>query len=183
MLASINGGPFAALGGGPRDVPARRHRGFGFDNAGASGTVAKFLDAPVFQLTAAERADVEQFVLAFDSTLQPVVRQQVTVNAANRNRSDITGRLNLLVAWATVTPQAECELVAKGVLAGRTVGWVMNSEQQFVPNDTAASALGLTTLLQQASDDDAPVTFTCVPPGNGTRIGRDADQVCDRNEG
>ncbi len=74
--------------------------------------------------------------------------------------------------------------VGGAVIQSRSVGWVMNSAQNFVPDDAAAPAVSLTTLLSQAAAAQAPVTFTCVPPGNGTRIGvdRDADNQLDRND-
>jgi hypothetical protein len=75
-------------------------------------------------------------------------------------------------------------VVAKGVIQNETQGWVMNSSQSFVPNVANGSAVNLTTLLQQAATANAALTFTCVPPGNGTRIGvdRDADGTLDRND-
>jgi hypothetical protein len=159
-------------------------RGFGFDNSGASGTVAKFLSAAVFTLSATQRSQVEQFVLAMNSEMNPVVGQQVTVTPTNATQSDISGRLNLLVARARVTsPRAECELIAKGVISNQARGWVMNASQQFVPNKSGEAAVSLQGLLSQASTAGAPLTFTCVPPGNGTRFGvdRDANGVLDRD--
>lgn len=160
-------------------------RGFGFDNSGASGTIFKFLSAEVFTLTSTQRAQVEQLALAFPSEMNPIVGQQVTVTPANRTRSDISARLNLLVQRALVTsPRPECELVAKGVIQNVAKGWVMNGSQSFVPNSTTETSLTLQQLLDQAGASNAAVTFTCTPPGNGTRIGvdRDADGVLDRND-
>jgi hypothetical protein len=159
-------------------------RGFGFDNSGASGTVFKFLSAAVFTLNTTQRSQVEQFVLAMNSEMNPIVGQQVTVTPANASQADIAGRLNLLVSRALVTsPRPECELVAKGVVAGQQRGWVMNASQQFVPNKASEAAQTLAGLLGQAAAANAPLTFTCVPPGNGTRIGvdRDANNVLDRD--
>jgi sugar lactone lactonase YvrE/mono/diheme cytochrome c family protein len=160
-------------------------RGFGFDNIGASGSLNVFLQSPVFSLSATQRAQVEQFLLAFPSDLNPVVGQQVTVTAANAGRADVQARLDLLVQRASVTtPRPECELVAKAVLGGQQVGWVM-SGQSFVPSSTGDAAVSLPQLLDQAATAGAALTFTCVPPGNGTRIGidRDTDGVRDRNDG
>jgi YVTN family beta-propeller protein len=160
-------------------------RGFGYDNSGASGTVSGFLSAPVFTLTATQRGLVEQLALAFPSEMNPIVGQQVTVTPANAARTDVRNRLNLLVQRALVTsPRAECELVAKGVIQNVAQGWVMNSSQSFVPDIANGTAVNLTTLLSQAASASAPLTFTCVPPGNGTRIGvdRDADTILDRND-
>ena len=148
-------------------------RGFGFDNAGASGTVADFLAAPVFTLSATQRSQVEQFVLAMNSEMNPVVGQQVTVTPANAAQADVRGRLNLLIARGKVTsPRVECEVVAKGVIGGVAKGWVHNrGTDQFVPNKTTEAAVPLATLLSDAAADNAALTFTCAPPGNGTRFG------------
>jgi mono/diheme cytochrome c family protein len=159
-------------------------RGFGYDNIGASGSLTIFLSSPVFSLSATQRAQVEQFLLAFPSDLNPVVGQQVTVTPANASRSDVQGRLNLLVQRASVTtPRPECELVARAVLGNEPVGWVM-SGQRFVPSSTSDAVVSLQELLDQAATAGAAVTFTCVPPGNGTRIGidRDIDGIRDRND-
>jgi mono/diheme cytochrome c family protein len=161
-------------------------RGFGFDNSGASGTISLFLSAPVFSFSASQRALVEELAHAFPSDMNPIVGQQVTVTPANAARTDVRTRLNLLVQRAVVTtPRPECELVAKGVIQSQAAGWVMNSAQSFVPNIANGTALSLQALLDQAADANATLTFTCVPPGSGTRIGvdRDADGVLDKNEG
>jgi DNA-binding beta-propeller fold protein YncE/mono/diheme cytochrome c family protein len=160
-------------------------RGFGYDNSGASGTISLFLSAPVFTLSATQRGQVEQLVLAAPSDMNPIVGQQVTVTPANAARTDVRNRLNLLVQRALVTsPRAECELVAKGVLQNTAKGWVMNGSQSFVPNVSTETALTLQALLDQASAAGAALTFTCAPPGNGARIGvdRDADGLLDRND-
>ena len=160
-------------------------RGFGFDNSGASGTVSSFLSAAVFTLTAQQRSLVEQLALAFPSEMNPIVGQQVTVTPTNATRTDVRNRLNLLVERALVTsPRPECEVVAKGVIQNEAVGWVMNSSQNFVPDIANGTAVSLTTLLSQAANANAALTFTCAPPGNGSRIGvdRDADNILDRND-
>ena len=160
-------------------------RGFGFEQAGSLGTIDLFLQANVFNVNPQQRVQVEQFLMAFPSDMNPVVGQQVTVAPGAASRTDISGRVNLLVQRALVsTPVRECEVVAKAVIQSRSMGWVMNSSQQFVPDDTAAPAVSLQTLLNQAAGAQSPITFTCVPPGNGTRIGvdRDSDNILDRNE-
>ena len=161
-------------------------RGFGFDNAGTTGSVNLFVSAGVFTLTPTQRGQIEQFVLAFPSDLSPIVGQQVTVTPASAGRADVQGRLALLVQRAQVTaPRPECELVAKAVLGAQASGWVMNASGSFVPDITGGAAVSLQVLLNQAAAASAAVTFTCVPPGSGTRIGidRDADGVPDRSDG
>lgn len=159
-------------------------RGFGFDKSGGAGSITEFLRLSVFTLTDQQRNDLEQMVLAMPSNLNPIVGQQVTVSAANKDQSDVSARLNLLVQRASITsPRPECELVAKAVIGEGARGWVMNSAQGFVPDRASEPALSLSALLSQVTDAAAAVTFTCVAPGNGTRIGidRNGDAVLDRN--
>jgi DNA-binding beta-propeller fold protein YncE len=150
-------------------------RGFGFDNAGASGTITEFLSAPVFTFSATQRAQVEQFVLAMPSEMANIVGQQVTVTPTNATQADVTARLNLLTARARVTsPRKECEVVAKAVISNVSRGWVYNGSS-FVPDKSGEAAVSQADLVNQAVSAGAPITFTCVPPGNGTRIGVDRD--------
>ena len=161
-------------------------RGFGFTNDGAVDTLFRFFTALVFhpQLTAgfplinpnATRRDVEQYVLAFDSDLAPIVGQQVTLTSTN---SGVAGpRINLLEARAKAAftskvlggAVTECDLVAR-VAQGSTVrGFTFNTTNStFVPagGGTALSDSALRALAATAGQE---VTFTCVPPGSGARI-------------
>lgn len=118
--------------------------------------------------------------------MNPIVGQQLTVTPQNRNRGDVSERLNLLVERALVTqPRPECDLVASTALNGSELGYVMNGDQVFIPSDSQRNAATLTGLLNEALAAGSPVTFTCVPPGNGTRIGvdRDGDGTPDNNDG
>ncbi|MGH1472634.1 MAG: YncE family protein [Cellvibrionaceae bacterium] len=158
-------------------------RGFGFDNAGSHGTIFDFLSEDVFTLNDNDTRLVEELSLAFPSEMNPIVGQQVTVTPNNRNRSDITNRLDLLVERALViNPRPECELVASTVLASQRINWVMNGNRIFVANDESQPALSLNG-IEDLTEENA-VTFTCVPPGNGTRVGvdRDGDGVFDAND-
>lgn len=160
-------------------------RGFGYDHSGSSGTLDLFLSQQVFTLSATQRSQLEQYVLAFPTDLAPIVGQQLTVTTANAGRADVQARLALLIQRAQVTsPRPECELVARGVLGGRSAGWVMNRSQRFAPDLAGAPDVSLQELLAQASAAGTPLTFTCTPPGNGTRIGvdRDGDGVLDRSD-
>ncbi len=153
----------------PRTGP--QIRGFGYDNQGASGSVNNFLSAPVFLLLGERRRLlVQDLALAFPSEMNPIVGQQVTLNPDNRNRSDIQGRLDLLIERALVTnPRPECDLIATAVLDGQSRRWVFNANQKFVPGDRATPSLTRSQLLDQVSSQDSSVTFTCTPPGSGVR--------------
>ena len=79
----------------------RRHkgdqiRGFGFLHDGSVDTVFRFLQATVFNdggtfnpkgfQNDTQRRQVEQFLLAFDSDLAPIVGQQITLTQHQRRR-------------------------------------------------------------------------------------------------
>ena len=82
------------------------------------------------------RRDVEQFVLAFDSDLAPVVGQQVTLTSDNGGAAG--PRIDLLIqrAAAAFTSKAlggtvmECDLVAQVVRNGRIAGYLYDPAAQ-----------------------------------------------------
>ena len=72
-------------------------RGFGFLHDGIVDTLFRFFNATVFRNDSVgganvgfqnntQRRDVEQFMLAFDTNLAPVVGQQITLDATNARR-------------------------------------------------------------------------------------------------
>ncbi|MBC7958126.1 MAG: hypothetical protein H7Y33_19930, partial [Cytophagales bacterium] len=152
-------------------------RGYGYNNAGKFGTLVQFFSEDVFNaLSLTQKQQVEQYVLAAPADMNPIVGQQVTVTSANAAQSDVTARVNLLAARARITsPAPECELVAKSVVGGVLKGWVLNSAGYFVPNMSGEAAVTQAALITQTASAGSPVTFTCVPPGNGTRVGVDRD--------
>jgi DNA-binding beta-propeller fold protein YncE len=160
-------------------------RGFGFTNEGSVDTVFDFFHALVFNPMLnsgfplinpnATRRDVEQFVLAFDTDLAPIVGQQVTLT--NANSSNVSARISLFEKLAgtsftslelggTVT---EADLVAKVVLNGSVQGFLFNPS---AGNFTSASGgtVSDSALRALANTVGQEVTFTAVPPGSGSRI-------------
>ncbi|MFN8643749.1 MAG: thrombospondin type 3 repeat-containing protein [Candidatus Binatia bacterium] len=159
----------------------RQVRGFGFLHDGAVDTLARFHSATVFSTNATQEAQLEQFVLAFDSDLAPIVGQQTTLTGANAALFPVATRLNLLEQRAA---QNECDVIVKGTSAGQQRGWVRQADGNF-RSDRAAEPLA--TSLQVRLLGTAPgqeLTYTCVPPGSGERMGvdRDEDGYYDRDE-
>jgi DNA-binding beta-propeller fold protein YncE/mono/diheme cytochrome c family protein len=164
-------------------------RGFGFVHDGSIATVFDFLRGNIFRLTDEQRRDLEQFVLAFDSTYAPIVGQQITLTADN---AAATGpRLDLLLARARTpfdlvdAPNAtECDLVAHAVIDGEARGFVLAASGAFRSDRAAEAERSVGELRGVAIDSGTPVTFTCVPPGEGVRLGldRDGDSLLDRDE-
>jgi hypothetical protein len=83
----------AVLGGSDTGNLGPQIRGFGFLNEGSIDTLYDFFRAVVFNPTPnsgfpqtnpdATRRDVEQYLLAFDSDLAPIVGQQITLSQDN----------------------------------------------------------------------------------------------------
>jgi DNA-binding beta-propeller fold protein YncE len=110
-----------------------------------------------------DKADMEDFVMAFDSNVKPVVGQQVTL-AANSG-AQARARLQLFIQQAEA---GHCDLVAHTADNGFAY---LNGE--FVRDDGAHYSL---SRLSGQIISKAPVTFTAVPPGEGRRSGIDRDE-------
>lgn len=173
-------------------------RGFGFLHDGSVDTVFRFLQATVFNNQNGvgfnggdtQRRQMEEFVLAFDSDLAPIVGQQVTLSATN---AAVAGpRIDLLLqrAGTPFTSQVlggsvtECDVVVKGTVAGQARGWLRTAAGTFISDRASEPALSDAALRSLASVAGQELTYTCVPPGSGTRIGidRDEDGFRDRTE-
>ena len=124
------------------------------------------------------RSQMEQFMLAFDSNLAPIVGQQVTLTTAN---ADIAlPRIALLIQRAQAS---ECDLVAKLHFGAREYGYLYNNGAW--KTDSRKRAPITTVELQDiVKYRKLPITYTCVPQGSGVRIGldRDEDGVLDGDE-
>ncbi len=157
-------------------------RGFGFLHDGSVDTLFRFHGATVFtNVTEEERRDLEAFMLAFDSNLAPIVGQQTTLTATNA--AIVDPRINLLIARAAAVP-SECDVVAKGTVAGEQRGWVRLPGGQFRSDRATEPLLGDAQVRAFAATPGQEITFTCVPPGSGLRAGvdRDEDGHFDRDE-
>ncbi len=154
-------------------------RGSGFQHDGSVDTLFRFLQARVFNANAGnrvgfaggdpQRRDVEQFLLAFDTDLAPIVGQQVTLDA--NNAAMVGPRIGLLIARAR-TPFAsqvlgpgatECDLVARGVVGGHAVTFALRGGM-FTPDD-GGPAVSDAALRALAAVDGQQITYTCLPPG------------------
>jgi YVTN family beta-propeller protein len=153
-------------------------RGFGFSHDGSIDTIFRFLQAVVFNDQGGQvgfanddaRRAVEQYILAFDSDLAPIVGQQVTLRSDNAAAAG--PRIDLFVARATApfaskilgASAHECDLVARAIVGGKAVAYRLQADKSW------ASANGTTTLSDAAlralaSTVGQEVTYTCMPPG------------------
>jgi len=166
----------SSTGGGPTGDQVR---GFGFLHDGSIDTVANFLAAPVFNTNLAEEADLEQFSLAFDADLAPIVGQQVTLDSGNGVAVD--PRIDLMIARAGVPFTSltlggvvtECDLIVKGSVGGVERGWVREAGGLF--RDDLGNTIS-DAALRALATSEGPLTYTAVPPGSGVRMGVDRDE-------
>jgi len=155
-------------------------RGVGFLSDGSTDTLFRFLQATVFNPSLDggvgfargddQRRDVEQWLLAFDGDLAPIVGQQVTLRSDNGVAAG--PRVDLLLARA-VTPfvsklagpgATECDLVARATVLGRATSFRVQASGMFQPDDGSA-ALSDAALRALATTPGQEVTYTCLPPG------------------
>jgi hypothetical protein len=153
-------------------------RGFGFLHDGSVDTIANFLSAGVFTLTNQEQNQLQRFVLAFDSNLAPIVGQQITLTSTSGTSA--TARLDLMLQRADAF---ECEVVVKGTIGGLQRGGYRLPDDTF-QLDRMAEVMTEPDLRALALTAGQELTYTCVPPGSGERMGvdRDQDGVFDRDE-
>jgi hypothetical protein len=182
-----------SVAGNPAPHMGDQVRGVGFLHDGSFDTLFHFHNATVFNQGIINpggfpvgapgdpmRRNVEAFMHSFDSNLAPIVGQQITRTSTNGGTVD--GRITLILNRATAVP-SECDVVVKGTVGGeqrgyyRLPGGVFQSDRlaETLPNDAAVRAL---------STPGQDLTWTCVPPGSGERIGvdRDDDGVYDGDE-
>ncbi len=174
--------PFVLLGNNADLGP--QIRGYGFQHDGVIDTVFRFMSLKQFNFNRIggldpARAEVEAFVMAYDSNLPPIVGQQVTVD---RDSIEAAGpRIDLLIERARTPivqpdePDArECDLVARLETPALGMAYLMREDGLFHP-DRDAEVLDDAALRARVRKGGS-LTYTCVPFGSGERIGLDRDR-------
>jgi YVTN family beta-propeller protein len=172
-------------------------RGTGFLHDGSSDTLFRFFQATVFNNPGVvfgetdvgfnggdpQRRDMEQYMLAFDTDLAPIVGQQVTLVGVGS--AEVNARIELMVqrAGSAFTSEilggavTECDLVAKGNVGAEQRSWLYDpGADQFESDRAAETPIDLVTLKGLAHTPGQELTFTCAPPGSGVRMGLDRDE-------
>ncbi|MDH3443501.1 MAG: hypothetical protein OEN50_06220, partial [Deltaproteobacteria bacterium] len=150
--------------------------GFGYLHDGTFDTVANFLKLDTFVFPGDNEAEkdkvrraLQSYIMAFDSGMAPAVGRQLTVqdefNEENRQLVEV------LMARADA---GDCDLTAKG-WEGKTLrGWLYQKDS-FRSDRRDEMPQGLIGLVNRYHRGGEPITFTCVPPGDGSRSGLDRD--------
>jgi YVTN family beta-propeller protein len=161
------------------DAPgAVNKRGFGFTHNGSVDNLFDFLHFEGFNfgtnqtVADANRRDLEQFLLDFDTGMAPAVGYQITFWGANDSDPATTARLDTLIGQANA---GYCDLIAKGRVAFEPRGWVYIGGGQW-RSDRNAEVDITTAQLRALGGLGSEITVTGVPPGNGIRLGIDQDR-------
>lgn len=165
---------------------AASKRGFGYSHDGSVTSVAAFLKRPQFtfdpdtNVANQQRMDLEAYMLAFDTGLAPAVGRQLTLTGSNGGEPGVVTTISTLRARAEA---GDCDLVAKGRVAGQPRGWLYAGGGLWTADKYNEAPLTTSQLLALAGPG-SEVTLTGVPPGSGQRIGvdRDRDTYLDGDE-
>jgi hypothetical protein len=159
--------------------------GYGFLHDGTFDTVANFLrlDTFVFPGKNEEEKDkirrsLQSYIIAFDTGMAPTVGRQLTVSGEfNEEERQM---VDLLMARAGA---GDCDLTARR-WEGKTLrGWLYENGA-FRGDRSQDMRLDFDALVHRYPGGGEPITFTCVPPGDGMRsaLDRDLDGFLDGDE-
>jgi YVTN family beta-propeller protein len=166
------------------NVPGPQVSGYGLLHDGTFDTVAEFLrlDTFVFPGDVEEkeriRRSLQSYIMAFDTGMPPAVGRQVTVSG------ELDGKerqiFDQLIARAAA---GDCDLTARGWEGKSQRGWLYNNGA-FAADRRQDVPLGGQALVHRYRSAGEPITFTCVPPGDGIRnaLDRDLDGILDGDE-
>lgn len=159
--------------------------GFSFLHDGTVDSVVSFLRFEVFFFpgkTEAEkdviRRQLHHYIMTFDTGMAPLVGRQLTVSGEVSG-----GDRHMLDLFTTRAAAGDCDLIARAWDGKVQRGWLLRN-QVFYSDRGADAPLVLGDLLDRYRRAVEPVTFTCVPPGDGRRsaIDRDLDGHLDGDE-
>jgi YVTN family beta-propeller protein len=165
--------------GGSRADTGPQIRGSGTFHDGSQGGPDEFLLKEVFDLDARELRQVADFTLVFPSNVAPIVGQQITLRENSGRDAEQRVRLFMERARAKfVLPgnrtARECDLIAKGVADGTARGFLFDPDAGSFLDDRGQRR-SLNQLRELARKPGQELTFTCVYPGGGRRMGIDRD--------
>jgi hypothetical protein len=158
--------------------------GFGLRHDGTFGSLFLFYSQTIFTFSgnAAEKTDIQAFLLCFDTGTAPAVGYSRTASFTNVANASLSND------WSTLEAQAvggtNIDLILKGTVDGVRHGLLyqpgLNNYKLDTTNAAALTRAQLTAKIQ-AGDT---LTLMGVPPGSGLRlaIDRNGDGVLDADE-
>lgn len=164
---------------GTTDFMGDQVQGFGYFNEGAVDTVEHFLSSKIFHVPTKRLPNLLEYLDTFETGLAPMVGQQFTLNAKT---SGGQSRIDTMIGRALAHTKAggpktqRCELVAHGLINGKSRGYVLLDSGQFQSDNPSDALLSDASLRALATGSGNSLTYTCVPPGAGVREGIDRDE-------
>ncbi|MEP7028941.1 MAG: FlgD immunoglobulin-like domain containing protein, partial [Candidatus Eisenbacteria bacterium] len=149
--------------------------GYGFTHDGAFDNLVNFLNLPVFQFPGGnpQRADVEAFLLAFDTGTAPAVGRRITLYSGNRDLAGTTSLLDTLYARAAA---GDCDLVVLGKSGGQQRGWLYSPVAGDFRPDRGSEPRISKVALRALAGDGSELTWFGVPSASGARMALDRDR-------
>ncbi len=148
--------------------------GFGLSFDGHHADVTAHLSQPSFgALRADQKADLQAFVLAFDTGTAPIVGHSVSLDAANVADPDVLRSRDMLLARAAA---GDCDVVARGVVDGVERGLSWDAAGSVFRRDRSGEApVDLAEVMTWIAGTRARLTLMGVPRGEGIRYALDRD--------
>jgi YVTN family beta-propeller protein len=150
--------------------------GFGLLHDGTFDTVVSFLRLQVFFFPGKSEAEkdivrrqLHHYIMAFDTGMAPAVGRQFTI--AGEPSAETRKLLHLLEIRSAAE---ECDLTAR-VWEGKIQrGWLYRN-YAYHADRRGEATLETDALLGRYRTSGEPITFTCVPPGDGQRSAQDRE--------
>jgi DNA-binding beta-propeller fold protein YncE len=167
------------------NVPGPQVSGFGLLHDGTFDIISNFLrlDTFFFPGKTEEEKDVtrrllQTYIMAFDTGMAPAVGRQLTIS--QEVKEEERQLMDLLMTRAAA---GDCDLTARGWEKTTLRGWLYRNDA-FYGDRSDETPLRLEALLSRYWSSGEPITFTCVPPGDGLRsaLDRDLDGYLDGDE-
>ncbi|MCI0656304.1 MAG: hypothetical protein L0170_04445, partial [Acidobacteria bacterium] len=160
--------------------PPESKTGFGFIHDAAVPDLGTFLSAGVFNLTAPQVRDIAAFMFDFPSGTRPSIGRHVTVppGAPPQGSPSEENLIATLIQVGNLAASGRhCELVASVPSAARLRAYYLDggvgTGGLWTTDVAGESQVGTDALRGGAT---GPVTFLCVPVGEGIRQGSDLDE-------
>jgi len=151
--------------------------GFGFTSDGTQPGIFQFLGGEPFvpiQNDPSTKADLDAYMLCFDTGTAPAVGYSRTLTAASVNTAPAQSDWSTLQSQAATSP-ANIDLIANGTIQGQIHGLLYQPVSNNYQTDTTGlgpfTQAQLTTFIQNGDT----LTIMGVPPGSGVRLGLDTD--------
>jgi YVTN family beta-propeller protein len=159
--------------------------GFGLLHDGTFDTVVNFLRLEVFFFPGKNEAEkdvvrrqLHHYVMAFDTGMAPAVGRQITI--AGEPSTENRKLLHLLEIRSAAE---ECDLTARVWEGERQRGWLYRN-YAYHADRRGEATLETDALLGRYRTSGEPITFTCVPTGDGPRsaLDREMNGILDGDE-